>query len=185
MNNIEIVKDGVTYTFRVRAEEDTDCGPPWKECDGHGPVSEWTTRKKRPGERILNKDGTSRRYYDVEGATKQAWKEGWGIGIERLAELAKELGRAPTCGEIVAKAVELNFDYLHGWCNNEWHYQCLEIRLLDEEGEETDVVQYLGMVEDSDDGKYMEEQAREMAEELMTGLGTVWGVKQVTTYGLL
>jgi hypothetical protein len=28
--------------------------PPWERADGHGPVSDWTRREKRPGERVLH-----------------------------------------------------------------------------------------------------------------------------------
>jgi hypothetical protein len=35
-------------TFRVTVERDEDMGEPWKEHDGHGVVSNWTTRSKSP-----------------------------------------------------------------------------------------------------------------------------------------
>lgn len=43
--------------FAVYFELDNDCTPPWERCDGHGPVSEYTNRKKAPGEMILYNDG--------------------------------------------------------------------------------------------------------------------------------
>ena len=63
-------------TFKVTIDRD-DMGPPWEEHDGHGPVSDWTTRDKRPGEMVLHQDGRSRRYYDFAGAVVLARKDGW------------------------------------------------------------------------------------------------------------
>lgn len=69
------------HSFRVRFKRDDNMGEPWKEHDGHGVVSEWTTRDKAPHERILvsNHYGNSRRYYDVKASTLLARKYGWGM----------------------------------------------------------------------------------------------------------
>lgn len=90
-----------TYTARIVSDE--DMGPPWEEHDGHGPVSEWTTRAKRPGERVLNQDGNSRRYYDFQEAVKIAKRDGWGPG-------------SPSA------AAERDFEALRAWCNDEWRW---------------------------------------------------------------
>lgn len=37
----------MAHTTRVTIEQDCDHGAPWEECDGHGEVSDWTTRDKR------------------------------------------------------------------------------------------------------------------------------------------
>ena len=47
----------------------------WEWGDGHGEVSEWTTRDKKPGEVVLCIDGRSRLYYDMQGAVKLARRE--------------------------------------------------------------------------------------------------------------
>lgn len=52
------------FTIRARLEHDDDMEPPWQRCDGHGQVSDWTTRDKHPGEVVLIEDGQSKRYYD-------------------------------------------------------------------------------------------------------------------------
>lgn len=71
------LKDG--YSVRVHVDYDQDMGAPWEEHDGHGPVSEWTTRDKLPGERVLATDRNHRRYYDFAEACKIARRDGWGF----------------------------------------------------------------------------------------------------------
>lgn len=91
------------WTFTARIVDDEHMGPPWEEHDGHGPVSEWTTRAKRPGERVLNTDGSSRRYYDFQEAVKIAKRDGWGPGTP-------------------AEAAEKDFEAMRSWCNDEWRW---------------------------------------------------------------
>lgn len=69
--------DGVT--FRVRTEYDDCHGAPWDEEDGHGPVSDWTSRGKLPGELVLCEDRGKRRYYDFAEACRIARRDGWGF----------------------------------------------------------------------------------------------------------
>jgi hypothetical protein len=91
---------------------DDNADPPWKREDGHGPVSDWTSRSKRPGERVLSEDHGSRRYYDVEAALKLAKRDGWG---------AYPYGQG-TKAEQAARAVDRDFAVLRAWCQDEWHY---------------------------------------------------------------
>ncbi|RQH02741.1 hypothetical protein [Paraburkholderia dinghuensis] len=79
------------YTFRVRVEADDSMGAPWEEHDGHGEVSGWTTRDKRPGEIVLSSDRWSKRYYDVQASMKIARRDGWGLGDDDRAALVKSL----------------------------------------------------------------------------------------------
>ena len=65
-------------TIRATIEHDSGHGAPWEECDGHGPVSDWTTRAKRPGELVLCSDGSHKRYYDFAEACRIARRDGWG-----------------------------------------------------------------------------------------------------------
>lgn len=83
-------------TVKARIEYDEDMGPPWKEHDGHGPVSEWTSRSKRPGERVLCEDRGSKRYYDWQAAIQQAKDDGWGFLPHKL-EIEKD-GDSYPCG---------------------------------------------------------------------------------------
>lgn len=72
--------------FRVNIYHDRDHDHPWDNEDGHGPVSDWERRAKRPGELILCGDGRGRlgtddmhRFYDFQAAVRQAREEGWGF----------------------------------------------------------------------------------------------------------
>lgn len=105
--NISCEVDGFTVTARL--ERDDDAGAPWEREDGHGAVSEWTRRAKAPGERVLNEDGRSRRYYDFAGAVETAKRDGWG-------------GDGATPGERAADAAEKDFARLRAWCDDEWEY---------------------------------------------------------------
>ncbi|RQT19431.1 hypothetical protein DF044_01850 [Burkholderia contaminans] len=136
-----IEKEG--YVFKVFLRDDCDNGEPWKNSDGHGPVSEWARRDKLPGERVLNTDGGSKRFYDVQGANQIAKRDGWGLSEAHLQELRErvnrwveklpngrkilhakpeELWREPTQGEIRAEAVRRDYEFLRGWCNDQWNY---------------------------------------------------------------
>jgi hypothetical protein len=99
------------YTCVARIYQDDDSTPPWKEEDGHGPVSKCTSRAKRPGERVLNEDHGSRRYYDWEAAIIQAKKEGWD---------APPYGGTP--GQRAERAVARDFEAMRAWCADEWWY---------------------------------------------------------------
>jgi len=108
----ETIKLRAGYTALVRYDYDQDYGAPWENCDGHGPVSEWTSRDKAPGERILSEDRGSRRYYDYAEAMRIAKREGWDA----------EPYRTGTKGERARRAVDRDFEFLRAWCNDEWHY---------------------------------------------------------------
>lgn len=56
------------HTITLKWCFDYDCEAPWEHEDGHGPVSDWTTRDKAPGELVLNSDRRSYRYYDYAEA---------------------------------------------------------------------------------------------------------------------
>ena len=89
---------------------DQSMGPPWEEHDGHGAVSEWTTRSKRPGERIIAAHHNSRQFYDYDGAIKKAKAEGWSV--------ANSEGMTPA--QIATAAVEADFKYLKSYIDGVW-----------------------------------------------------------------
>lgn len=123
----EIVKQEYRgFEIHIEIHQDTDMGPPWKEHDGHGIVSEWTQRDKQSGERVLSEARRSKRFYDFAGTVKKAKMEGWGLSDAEKSKLAASLSKDPatlTRGEITARAVELDFEHLKGWCNDEWTWQ--------------------------------------------------------------
>lgn len=146
--------------FTFDCERDDCMSAPWKEHDGHGIVSDWTTRDKLPGERVLASDRNSKRFYDIAATTKIAKRDGWGLGDDAKAAIAAKLGRAPTRKEIIAAAVEHDFGYLRAWCNDEWQFVVLCVN-----HPESGATEYLGGAEDSDPA-YIMESARELADEI-------------------
>lgn len=147
-------------TYRVRFEYDDSGDTPWERACGHGPVTAWTTRDKLPGERLLNSDRRSKRYYDFADATRIAKHDGWGLGKEDEAKLAQTLGRAPTRKEIVREAVERDYEFLRAWCNDEWRY-CGVIVTHEDSGKSDSL---WGIEDNAYD--YLEEVAHELADQI-------------------
>jgi len=154
----ETISSAKGNKFKMELAYDDIGGTPWEWCDGHGEVSKWTTRDKRPGEVVLCFDGRSKRYYDMQGAVKLARRE-W---VSKDPE--------NTLGQNAVKAAQADFAHLKAWCNNDWWYACLHVVMLDDEGEELDGYdEYLGSVEDGYNKKfagYVMDCARELAEDI-------------------
>ena len=119
------------HQFRIVLERDEDHGPPWIEHDGHGIVSDWTTRPKDPGEKILHTDRNSRRYYDVAATLKIAKRDQWGCPHHANPK------QHATKGDQLACAVEADFEYLRRWCTDQWWYVGVSVVLLDAAGHNT------------------------------------------------
>lgn len=154
MHYEDIEVNGITY--RVNLLED-DHGAPWEECDGHGEVSDWSHRDKRPGELILNSDHGSKRFYDFEASMKKAKKDGWGMANPP---------EGATPGKILELAVMRDYNHLKAWCDNEWHYVTVQVYPLTEDGDElVSKSEYLGGVEDSEDA-YIKEVALQLIGEI-------------------
>lgn len=142
--------DGVRIVTTI---EPDDCNPPpWENEDGHGPVSDWTTRSKRAGELVLNRDRGSFRYYDFAAAVALARRDGWG-----------EEGR--TAGERAAHAAQADYDRLRRWCNDDWSYVGVIVTAYAEDGRKLDSSSLWGI--ESDAGDYLAEVAKELTEELL------------------
>jgi hypothetical protein len=151
------------YSIRIEVYLDESHGPPWKEHDGHGPVTDWVSRDPLPGERELNSDRGSKRYYDFKEALKIARRDGWGLSDEAKAELEKKLGRKPTKRDITKEAVEKDFDYLHGWCNDDWHWVGYSLTVKSPDGEKVDDDSCWGF----DDQDYMIKEATEIGQRIV------------------
>ena len=67
------------FDFRVSIEVDYTMGEPWKEHDGHGIVSDWESRPKRPGEVIIASNRGSALFYDLQATQAIAVRDGWSI----------------------------------------------------------------------------------------------------------
>ena len=108
---------------------------PLGEHDGHGPVSEWTSRDKRPGERLLCSDRSSKRFYNFAEATRIAKRDGWGLHPDAIAKLAAGMGRQPT-RKNRGGCRENDFEHLRAWANDEWHWIGVIVTLADADGAE-------------------------------------------------
>ena len=133
---------------------------PGEDDDGVGIVSEWTTRDKAPGERELCADRRSKRFYDFAATMRKARKDGWGLTDDDKAKLAAKLGREPKKGDIIAEAVERDFDRMRRFCNDQWSY--VGVVVTDDETGERDSV--WGVESDCDE--YLSEIAHDMARSL-------------------
>lgn len=170
MERIEINVGGRDFVFSVKFDYDTDNGAPWENCDGHGPVSDWEKRSKRPGELILNTDWRgNQRFYNFAEAVKQARREGWDAHPYNEGSETK--------GQQAAKAAMADFEYLREWCNDVWCYVGATVTLLDDDGEETSISDSMWGVETR--GDYHHEQARLLADDLARGFGVRWDKRTV------
>ncbi len=140
------------YTAKLAVEWDTDTEAPWEHCDGHGPVSDWETRDKAPGELVLSSDRNSKRFYDFAEACKLALRDGWG---------SKNCREGMTAKEKAATAARDDFDFLYGWANDQWHYVGVCVTV------------YYGGVQVADDSLWGVEDCgdywREVAAEMIVG----------------
>jgi len=151
-------------TYQIDFVYDSDMGAPWEEHDGHGPVTDWTTRDKHPGELILNKDRNSARFYDFAEACKIALAEGW--DSKPYNTDGKQTPR-----QQAAKAALADFDRLRAWCADEWHWCGV---VVTERRTDSDGYTYDGPSEslwgiESDAGDYFETVINELIEQLKTG----------------
>ena len=154
----ETISSAKGNKFKMELAYDDIGDKPWEWCEGHGEVSEWTTRDKKPGKVVLCIDGRSKRYYDMQGAVKLARRE-W---VSKDSE--------NTLGQNAVKAAQADFEHLRAWCDGNWWYACLHVVMLDNEGEELDGYdEYLGSVEDGYNKKfagYVMDCAQELAAEI-------------------
>ena len=141
------------HAWTVEWVADTNMGAPWKEHDGHGPVTDWESRGKRPGEMVLNSDRGYKRFYNFAEAVKMARAEGWNTPPYSW----------PSRGAQAAAAAMADFERLRDWCNDGWHWCGVVVKLLDADGEETGIDSSVWGIK-SDGGDYFDE----VIEELMT-----------------
>lgn len=175
----DIIEQG-GHRFRVNIERDDTNEFPWDRDCSTGIVSDWTTRDKRSGERVLVEDRRYKRFYDWQGTIAKAHEQGWGLGAKALAELAVKMGHEPTTGEIMEQAVQQNFDNLKAYCNEDWWYVGIAVTLLDCPQDamqpETDCSHALWGIESNEDA-YLEELAQELIGQHISELADADKVK--------
>ena len=157
-----ITRNGTTLV--VEYYYDADSGAPWRECDGHGVVSEWIHRDKKPGERVLHADHHMRLYYDVQQTTAIALRDGWGVAGQTFATKRQQ----------AAAAVEADFQYLRRWCQDDWFYIGIVVRT-----EDAAVSHSLWGIE-SDTTEYHKEIIEELAGQCLRQIaGSVYPVDEI------
>jgi hypothetical protein len=106
------------YDLIATIEHDTD-RTPWED-DGHGIVSEWTRRDKKPGEWVLIEERGARRHYDTQGTLRITKRDGWSAAPHDQG----------TRAERAARAVREDYERLRAWCRDEWCYVgvCVEVQ---------------------------------------------------------
>lgn len=146
------------WSLKFTLEYDSDCGPPEKECDGHGPT-QWVHHCLEDWERdwVLCWDGYSKLLYDVREARKQAKRDGWCM--------------AKSDAEIKV-AVQGDFDYLYGYYNDDWHYVGIVVELLDENDVVIDEWSCWGF--ETSDPMYLDSEARDEAAYLVKKHYPAW-----------
>ncbi|NNM74764.1 hypothetical protein [Enterovirga aerilata] len=151
------------YTAQARIQYDDSMGEPWKEHDGHGPVTDWRRASyrhgrpaKSPGERLLVSDGSNARFYDFAEAVRIALRDGWGCeGGRKKGETARAYA---------ARAAEADFRRLQAWCSGEWHW-CGVVVTVFKAGIELGSASLWGI--ESDAGDYLAEVANELLPEAL------------------
>lgn len=83
MDKFTALDETIGTSYSVRIEHDHDYGAPWDNEDGHGPVSDWTTRAKRPGEMVLSESYGKKRFYNFAEACRIARRDRWGALPEK------------------------------------------------------------------------------------------------------
>lgn len=176
MQNIVIQIADVEMTFAVTVSDDHDHGSPWDNEDGHGPVTGWTTRNKRPDELVLNTDRGQKRFYNFKEACAIALRDGWGC---------EGLDGTETKRQKAAKAAIADFEYLRSWCANEWNYVGVEVTLLDSEGNQTEVSDSIYGIESHDD--QVNYHAQNLVDDLAHGLHTRFEqvTQTITSYKMI
>lgn len=148
------------FTLIARLSRDHDHGPPWKEEDGHGPVSDWRPKKdKRAGEVVLSTDRYAARFYNWAEAIKIAKRDGWD---------APPYGTG-TKGEQAERAVKQDFELLKRWCDDEWWYGIIDIEVSKGDVDLDDhAVSLCGIgVNAGENNHYLQEVANEMIAEAL------------------
>lgn len=145
--------EGMTFLFQI--ERDDDTGAPWENEDGHGPVSEWTMRDKRPGEMVLHGDGWSKRFYDFREAVAIAKRDGWDAPPYDV--------EGETKGQRAHKAAMADFRRLQQWCNDQWYWCGVIVTCDDLPGKPS--ASLWGI--ESDAREYFAEVATELAEQII------------------
>lgn len=152
----DIEQNGTTY--RVEFIADYDTGAPWEEHDGHGIVSDWENRDKKPGEVVIASDRGAKRFYDIAATTRIAKRDKWGVSDADTSKI--------TPAQITALAVRRDMERMRDWCNDVWHWCGVSVFPLTEDGYELrSKTESLWGIE-SDAGEYFDEVISELIAQI-------------------
>ena len=152
----DIEQNGKTY--RVEFIADCTMGAPWEEHDGHGVVSDWERRNKKPGEVVIASARGAKRFYDVAETTRIAKRDGWGASDTDTSRL--------TPAQITALAVQRDMEHMRGWCNGDWDWCGVSVFPLTADGDELrSKTESLWAIE-SDAGAYFDEVISELIAQI-------------------
>jgi len=155
------------FQFIAYISPDEDADAPWDSSDGHGPVTKWENRPKRPGELILASDGRVDRFYDFQAAVKLARRDRWDSPPYKTGKP----------GERAARAARADFEFLRGWCNDQWSYVGVIVERVTETGTVRDRTSLWGIESNATD--YLQETARDLAQELVSSAHTAQRQREV------
>jgi hypothetical protein len=159
------------HNFTVEIDRDTDMGHPWHEHDGHGYVNESSTRHaaREGNKRPLNQPdrGQYQFYYDMKASTDRARRDGWGLSDDDLTQLTANLGKSPTKSQIVAQAVENDFQFMRKYLAGDVCWWVVTVT-HDDSGQSESV----GGVLCEDGEQYLDDVARELAEHIVHTIET-------------
>ncbi len=163
-------RESGTLSFRVEWFYDSDSDAPWNNEDGHGPVSDWEHRSKKPGEMILNSDRGSHRFYDFAKAVRIAKRDKWNTAPYEW----------PSEGARAHAAAMADYERLRQFCTDQWHYCGIVVTLLDADDEPDSVNASLWGIE-SDSPEYHEEVIGELITECLSQITATIGVNHAET----
>lgn len=150
------------FDFTMEIVDDNDHEPPWESGDGYGVVIDMVAYHqgshitKRPWERVLDRHRGGYRLYDMRASRAKAIKENWGV--------AESDGL--TRKQIIAAAVEKDFQFHRGWCNDEWRYVGVVVAHAADAGYNDSTTASLWGIE-SNAPEYIEEVKLNLADELL------------------
>jgi hypothetical protein len=155
-----IERDGFILTASIH--HDPDYGAPWKEHDGHGDVTGWLTRAKRPGELVLITDRHASRFYDFATAMVKARAEGWGAGT------GHDIDPNLSNGERARAAVMADFTRLKAWADGLWCWVGVSVTVSKNGVQLTDDYSHALWGIESDAGAYFATVSEDLAGEALT-----------------
>lgn len=146
------------YSIKVEFSQDSDMGPPWKEYDGCGIVSDWEpNRREEEYWENWRMDPPNERgyyYYEFKETLPKAIKEGWNAPPYYAGD---KLARA-------WRGMRADYEFLRRYMCQDWWYSTLIVTLYKDD-EEIDSESLGGM--DSDSIDHFAETARDYAASMI------------------